>query len=401
MAYCHCSHPCPKAALLQGSQEPDRQLCHRLVSLFHWLSIMSKTLNTELPPEVLELCGNLSAAADDLDRSGDWPTAQLAWCSEAGVYRWFIPEEFGGFGWDENQILHGYLALSRSCLTTTFVLTQWNAACKRILSSQNTAAQRDLLPKMASGELFATVGISHLTTSRQHVSQPVCRAAPQSDGSFILDGYCPWVTGAAQADIIVLGATLPDSSQILAAVPAHSAGVTAKPGEVLVALTGSCTDQVLLADVQVQSEQVLAGPVHQVLQSGAGGGAGGLQTSTLAVGLALAASDFLAEQASRRPELKPIASKISDDCRCLERALVQLTAGEESLMTASELRQKANSLVLRCTQAALSAAKGAGFVATHPTGRWAREALFFLVWSCPQPVVAANLCELAQLSVDD
>jgi hypothetical protein len=27
----------------------------------------------------------------------------------------------------------------------------------------------------------------------------------------------------------------------------------------------------------------------------------------------------------------------------------------------------------------------------------AREALFFLVWSCPQPVMQANLCELAGL----
>ena len=28
-------------------------------------------------------------------------------------------------------------------------------------------------------------------------------------------------------------------------------------------------------------------------------------------------------------------------------------------------------------------------------GRWCREALFFLVWSCPRSVVDANLCELA------
>jgi hypothetical protein len=53
--------------------------------------------------------------------------------------------------------------------------------------------------------------------------------------------------------------------------------------------------------------------------------------------------------------------------------------------------------VLRATQAALVAAKGAGYVAGHPAGRWCREAMFFLVWSCPQPVLAANLCELAGL----
>ena len=57
-------------------------------------------------------------------------------------------------------------------------------------------------------------------------------------------------------------------------------------------------------------------------------------------------------------------------------------------------------LVLRATQGALAAAKGAGYVVGHPVGRWCREALFFLVWSCPQGVMAAALCELAGLESD-
>jgi hypothetical protein len=52
-------------------------------------------------------------------------------------------------------------------------------------------------------------------------------------------------------------------------------------------------------------------------------------------------------------------------------------------------------LALRTSQAALAAAKGVGYVVGHPAGRWCREALFFLVWSCPQGVMTANLCELA------
>ena len=41
------------------------------------------------------------------------------------------------------------------------------------------------------------------------------------------------------------------------------------------------------------------------------------------------------------------------------------------------------------------AAKGAGFVRPHPAQRWARQALFFLVWSCPRPAAEALLEELA------
>ncbi len=46
----------------------------------------------------------------------------------------------------------------------------------------------------------------------------------------------------------------------------------------------------------------------------------------------------------------------------------------------------------------LAAAKGTGYMIGHPAGRWCREALFFLIWSCPQPVMSAHLCQLAGLS---
>jgi alkylation response protein AidB-like acyl-CoA dehydrogenase len=76
-------------------------------------------------------------------------------------------------------------------------------------------------------------------------------------------------------------------------------------------------------------------------------------------------------------------------------ALCDVPGGDRCITTGNELRQRANSLALRASQAALAAAKGAGYVAGHPAGRLCREALFFLVWSCPQPVLQANLCELA------
>ena len=59
------------------------------------------------------------------------------------------------------------------------------------------------------------------------------------------------------------------------------------------------------------------------------------------------------------------------------------------------LRARANSLVLRATQAALTASKGSGFLRQHPAQRWALQALFFLVWSCPRPAAEATLAALA------
>ncbi|HRI07507.1 MAG TPA: hypothetical protein PKW35_06805 [Nannocystaceae bacterium] len=44
------------------------------------------------------------------------------------------------------------------------------------------------------------------------------------------------------------------------------------------------------------------------------------------------------------------------------------------------------------------AAKGSGFLRGHPAGRWAQQALFFLVWSVPNAVIDA---ELERIAVDD
>ena len=340
-----------------------------------------------------QLCDQLSAWSKRWQGISDWPGESLRLCGAAGVYRWFLPESKGGYGWSEADQTRGYLRLAAADLTTTFVITQYMGAIRRIASSEHTAASEKWLDSLVSAESFGTVGISHLTTSRRHLNRPVLRAEETSEG-FILDGLSPWVTGAPHADVLVTGATLPDERQILVAVPARQPNIHAGPGNNLVALSASCTDQVTFDSVRVERSMLLGGPVENVLQSGIGARTGGLQTSTLAIGLSRAAVGYLAEEASRREDLREASEELSREVASLEQRLLRASAGDSDC-DASEIRGSANRLVLRTTQAALTAAKGAGFVDGHPVGRWCREALFFLVWSCPQPIAQAHLCELA------
>lgn len=67
---------------------------------------------------------------------------------------------------------------------------------------------------------------------------------------------------------------------------------------------------------------------------------------------------------------------------------------------AVSLRARANSFALRATQTALTASKGTGFLRQHPAQRWARQALFFLVWSCPRPAAEATLAYLTPACAD-
>lgn len=341
------------------------------------------------------LCDRLAAEAGRLDASGDWPARQLQWLADAGVFRWFAPPHLGGDGWSEFHLLRVYLALAKSCLTTTFILTQRQGAMGRIIATENDELRDALLPDLLSGGSFATVGISHLTTSRRYLAKPILGAEETSRG-FVLDGQSPWVTGAAHAQHVVLGATLEDGRQILAAVPTDLPGVSAPPPAKLVALSSSHTGPLVCERVLVERRWLLGGPVHEVMKQGLGARTGGLQTSALALGLASAAIDYLQQEIGQRPDLAAPAENLQSEYDQVLRDLLALAEGCGGA-TADDIRSRANSLVLRATQSALAAAKGAGYVADHPTGRWCREALFFLVWSCPQSVLAANLCELAGL----
>ncbi|HEY2249796.1 MAG TPA: acyl-CoA dehydrogenase family protein [Planctomycetaceae bacterium] len=347
-----------------------------------------------------ELLEKLADHSAGLDARQEWPVRQFELLARQDVLGWVIPREYGGSSIGEEELLAGYVNLAAACLTTTFVLTQRNGACQRIAASQNDWLKSTLLPPLARGELFATVGISHLTTSRQHLHVPAVQVVEEADG-YRFSGDVPWVTGAAHADYLVTGGTLSDGRQVLAAISAKLPGVTIGAPARLLALGASHTSPVRLDNVLVEKKFLVAGPVEQVMRQGASS-TGSLGTSALATGLSRAALRHLSSEAAARPDLAPLIQPLVDECLSLETAISQAAGrtgvANDPALSPEVIRTRANSLALRSTQALLAASKGAGFVSGHFAERAVREAMFFLVWSCPQPVVKAALRELAGLS---
>lgn len=338
-----------------------------------------------VPDELVEA---LAAHADAADREASWPQSAWELLCRFGVTEWAIPTAYGGRELDLATVLWGYERLAGACLTTTFILSQRDAAVRRIRDSGRDDLCRELLRPLACGGRFATVGISQLTTSRQH-GGPAMRARMTGD-RFILEGTMPWVTGADQAHHLVAGAALDDGQQMLFVLPTDTAGVDIGPPLELMAIAGSRTAEVTCDGVAVDRRWLLAGPAKHVMQSGRGG-TGGLETSCLAVGLAGAAIDYLVGEAERRPEWADVARRLQVTRGEVRAEMLRLAAGGAKPEETAALRAQANTLVLRATQAALTAAKGAGFVRPHPAQRWARQALFFLVWSCPRPAAEATV----------
>mgnify|MGYP003332635892 FL=1 len=332
------------------------------------------------------LCESLARRADETARVGPWQSGCFRLLADAGVLAAFIPADCGGTAADERAVLPMLASIAERCLTTALALTQW-ASAVRIIAGGPPQVRAARLPTLARGTALTTVGISHLSTSRRHLGTPALVASPDGDG-WRLNGVCPWVTGADSSDTIVTGAQLAAGEQVFFIVDTASPGLDIAPPMQLLALSGSRTSRVAFRDVRPK----------EIIVPGAAGGVrtGGLSTTALALGSTNASLALLDREAEARPALAPIAASLRAEANEIAGRLQAASAGAEP-ETRDRLRADSSGLVVRAAQAAVTASKGAGFVVGHPAERLARESLFFLVWSCPQSVSTAVMCELAGL----
>lgn len=340
-----------------------------------------------------ETVARLDGADGPADESPDWPERLWDILRDADAHHWALPKERGGPGFDRPGLVRRYGRIAEGSLTAAFVLTQHDAAVRRLAIPGAGASAAAWLDRIAEGSAFTTVGISQLTTSRRRGPAAVL-ARPFGRG-FELQGAIPWVTGADRADMIVVGAVLDDGRQLLAALPTDRPGVTVREPFELAALTNSRTAEVLLEGVAIEPDDLIAGPVVDVMAIPGTAGTGGLETSSLAIGQARAA--IVAMASENRDDLAEPFQALAHEWSAAALGLIASAEGRPDAPNPAAIRARANALVLSATQAHLTARKGSGFLKTDPAQRWARQALFFLVWSCPSPVASAAIRDFAGL----
>jgi butyryl-CoA dehydrogenase len=361
--------------------------------------LLEKLAWTEPEPEPARIDGLTAQLADEdgrADGGRDWPEGLWSLLERAGATRWSLPGAFGGESCPRPLLVERYARLAGGSLTAVFILSQRDAAVRRLMAAPANGAASRWLRAIGEGHAFTTIGISHLTTSRR-LGPRAIKVVEIARGAYQLDGTIPWVTAALRADVFVSGAVLDDGRQMLIALPADRQGVIVSPPFPLAALEASCTSQVVLEAVQVDDSDLLAGPGLDITSQPGAVGTAGLETSALALGQARAALAALVEMAPDQIELAEPLEVLCEQWQMIWGQLIGQARGEPDAVSPSEIRTQANALVLRATQAYLTARKGTGFLRTEPAQRWARQALFFLVWSCPTPVAQAAIRSLAGL----
>jgi alkylation response protein AidB-like acyl-CoA dehydrogenase len=319
------------------------------------------------------------------DQSGQWPQEELEILARAGAMRWAVPREFAGLELSALDQHLAYESLARSSLAVALVLSQRDAAVGLIDAAQ-AEIRRELLPRLASNEIFSTVGIAQLTTS--HQSGPPALRAVRTDG-YLLDGLIPWCTGAAKARWIVVGAHTEDGRQILVLLPIDAPGVRIDDRMPLVALSATWTTSVRCEAVSIDERLVLRGPAEKVIVRP---NHLPLGQAFLAMGFCRGVLDLIAEHWSAAGERA--FKRLDAELLAIRQEVIRLSAPgweADANAAAALIRGQCNDLALRTAHTAVTLYKGTALLATHPAQRFAREALFLLVWSCPNPVIDCTI----------
>jgi alkylation response protein AidB-like acyl-CoA dehydrogenase len=138
-------------------------------------------------------------------------------------------------------------------------------------------------------------------------------------------------------------------------------------------------DDVLLGD-----SLILIGPTEQVLSHRRRNLSIG--QSFLAMGLCRGALDLIGQIDSNAA--RQSGRDLDAQLLALRAEVIRFSETKSTdAALATKLRGQVNDLAVRITHAAVALHKGSALLIGHPAQRLARESMFLLVWSCPNPVI--------------
>ena len=163
----------------------------------------------ELPPDeamLVESVRKLAAevvapSAEQSDRSGEFPHANVKAINALGLNAMFIPEAYGGAQMSYVAYLECVRELSKACASTGIVWATNFHAIKPLIDFGTDAQKKRLLPVMANG------GIASLTitepTAGSDATGMKTEFRPDGD-SIVVNGTKTFITNGGHADLYVL-----------------------------------------------------------------------------------------------------------------------------------------------------------------------------------------------------
>ena len=330
--------------------------------------------------------------ADELSRQGKYPADIIAKLSELGFMGMLIPEEYGGNGLGNFNLVLALEEVNRACASTGVTMSVHNSLCSGpIVNFAGEELKKKYLPKMASGELIGAYGLSEPDAGSDPASMST--TAVKDGNEYVLNGTKNFITTGQEAGVFVAMArsdpevkkTRGISSFIL---EPDMKGFSVAKKEDKLGLRASSTVQLVFEDLRVPASNLIGeeGMGFRIAMHTLDGGRVGIATQ--AVGIAQACLDEAVKYAEEREafgkqigHFQMIQWKLANMSMNIEaaRLLVYNAArlkdeGKPHSVEASMAKLFASEMCNECARQAVQIHGGAGYTEDFKVERLFRDA---------------------------
>ncbi len=336
--------------------------------------------------------GELAPRAAENDATETFVAEQIALCAEMGFCGMAVPEAYGGSDLGALASSLVLMEINRACPSTGVTLSVHNSlACGSLIQFGTEEQKQRYLPKLASGEWLGAYALSE-AESGSDAGSLRCKAAPDGNGGFVLNGSKLWLShGDVSGYAVLFARTDPEGGQNgITAFSVETAWDGYNPGkhERKMGLRGSNTCEIHLADLKVPAENVLGEVNHGFKIALSLLDAGRIGIAAQAVGIAQACLDASVKYAKERYQFgRPIGAfgaiqeKIAEMATRTQAArLLTLHAswlkdeGRPHAREASMAKLASSTTANYCAKEAVQIHGGAGYTKDFPVERYFRDA---------------------------
>ena len=338
---------------------------------------------TDLPDAARALGRSLAGDAERVERHGV-ERSTLDRLAAAGLHGLAGPPWAGGS--DAAPMVYREVAecLSGADGNTWLVWFQHHPVVKMLAASANVGLAERYLPDLCSGAVQAGVAFSHLRNPSPSVVATVDRAG------WRFSGTQPWCTGWGLIDVVLVGAAT-DDEVVFALIPADDGPEMCSAGELdLAAMAGTRTVALTLDGLAVAPDDVVLRMARADWLAADHLRAANAQPSVFGIPLAA-----LAQLGRTAPEVADALASRLHETRQRSYRLADGDAADASVDPRLAATAEAVLLGVEITSALVTSLGGKAMVRSHPAQRWAREAMFHLVFAQTGALRAATLAKVA------
>jgi alkylation response protein AidB-like acyl-CoA dehydrogenase len=328
----------------------------------------------------------------DIDTKGQYPEAFLRELGKAGAFRGAASKAWGGDGSGLARVIEVMDEVSRTCMSTGFMVWCQTAAARYIDLCENEALKQEVLARIVSGELLAGTGLSNTVKSCDAIEDARLKAV-RVDGGYRVSGVLPWVSNLGEGHVFVTGCPVEGSAdaaqRVFFLVDCSAADFRMVECATFVALEGTRTLACQFRDTFIADARVLAHPeqspafIRRIKP--------GMVLAQMGMGLGLIeACIALMREADRtlchvneflddRPdELQPML----DGARAASKELAEAITADplaDVILPILKLRLAGGELALRAANSALLHQGAKGYLLRNAAQRRLREAWFVAI----------------------